>query len=220
LNQKILKSIWIAALVIPYVVFSAKIFQTSTEETLRSDIGILVSLTGVFIAIFIAIKLYEIGKSRELQEHQHYKERLTYEIQRLIFFVDTIAENYRSIIKNPDQENVANNKRHAQFNRSRAEKNLERLKTINSVFNIPPEIRSKFDNILSAYESVLEAVEHGYIRSEGIIDLNKEYAKTLQDFFTKHFFQERNNEQIDINLQKINESLTRIISKNDSKKST
>jgi len=56
------------------------LFRTTTPETIRNDVGIFFSISSVFLAIYIAANLQYNTKTRERQEHQHYKQRLLSEL--------------------------------------------------------------------------------------------------------------------------------------------
>ncbi|MBI5147395.1 MAG: hypothetical protein HZA84_09335 [Thaumarchaeota archaeon] len=149
----------------------------------------------------LVTKVDNIEMTRMKSEHQHYKERLTNEISIFVTRINAIATT---------PENQINAMK---LNISHAERNLVSLRTINSIFSIPPEIRSKFDDILVIYDSILESAEHGCMRLSTIQGANTESAEKIKIFFSIAFFIENNNEVIDKNLKEINRILDNIIKK-------
>jgi len=199
-----------------YGIAVAFLFQSSTDESFRSDIGTFFSITGMYFAIWIAVKLSQSSKLRENLEHQHYVERLSNEIQRLVGLVDTISSLHKRMIKNEgNNEKIIPDLKAVELNRVHAEKSLERLRTINSIFNIPSQIRSECDEVLSAYEAFLENVEHRCLSLNSSEQLNAVYAKQAQSFFKKSFFQKNSTDTINENLRKIEELISRIIKKSN-----
>jgi hypothetical protein len=143
-------------------------------------------------------KVDAIESTRRKSEYQHYKERLTFEMQIFLHRIDAVRTTLEQI------DNL-------KLNISHAKTNLTSLRTINSIFDIPPEIRGELDDILSDYESLIESLEHGCMGLTGISGSIIESAQRVKKFFAEVFFQEDNNEKIDKNLENINHVLTRII---------
>lgn len=199
-----------------YGIAIAFLFQSSTDLTFRSDIGTFFSITGVYFAIWIAVKLSQSSKHRENLEHQHYTERLSNEIQRLVGLVDIITDLHKRMIKNEgDVEKIVIDQRSVELNRFHAEKSLERLRTINSIFNIPSSIRSGCDEVLSSYEAFLENVQHQCLNLNSSEQLNAVYAKQAKSFFEKPFFKKNSTDVIKDNFKKINLLISKIIEKSN-----
>lgn len=162
------------------------------------EIGVAAFISGVILLYDRKLQkdTDKLEKKRMLSEQQHFKERLTNEIHVFLYRINEVANNGSKV------------------NASHAERNLEALRTINSIFSIPSEIRSEFDDIISIYDSILENAEHGCMRPSDISGANIESANKLKDFFASNFFKENNNEKIDKNLFEINKVLIRISEQN------
>jgi len=88
---------------------------------------------------------------------------------------------------------------------------LERLRTINSEFDISSDIRGEFDLILSHYESLLLIVEKHILGFESTNNAHIVYVKEVQNFISKDLFKSNNSEIVSNNLKKLNELFPKIL---------
>jgi len=95
--------------------------------------------------------------------------------------------------------------------RSRAQRSVVKLVTINSDFNIPSDIRSEVDEILSRYDSYLENIEHKCIPFISMGNVFREEASKVRNLVGGDFMRKNNNDFIKEKLQKIEQQLSKII---------
>jgi len=185
-----------------------------TEYKIPDPPNYVTIIVEIAIGFFIASLVYMITrkqqsdsekreKERTLEEHQHYKERMLYELSTLVFRLDTAI----SQIGKEDQ------KRSMVLNLNDVKVNLEGLRQINSLFSTPTEIRSQCDDLLSYYHIMIVSAEQGEISESRIDSSRNGLVDYVKKFIENEFFSRENNEIIDKRLSDLQDQLTRIISK-------
>jgi len=155
-------------------------------------------------------KLDEFTKEQKIQselkeksEHQHYKERITYELPIFVSRMDTALSQYK--IDNQQGSMLANI--------SHAKTNLIQLEQINSIFSISAEIRSQCDDLLADYRATIESIEHSCLFEKSRESTRTSMANHVKKFVQDDFFHSNNNKIIDKRLSALSTQIERISSK-------
>ncbi len=185
-----------------------------TEYNLPDPPNYVTIVIEIVVGVFIAVLVYMITrkqqsdsekreKTRVLEEHQHYKERLLSELHTFIFRVDTAMIQF---IKKEQ-------KLHMFENINLAKINLHSLYQINSIFAIPSQIKSQCDDLLSFYNAIMNLIEREHMIGEGI-ETRMTLAKDTEKLLEHEFFAKNNTKNLDEQLTKVKKQLSHNLSKN------
>jgi uncharacterized membrane-anchored protein YhcB (DUF1043 family) len=214
MKKRIIMVCWLFFIITGTLLFLINLVMT--EYNIPDPPNYVTIVIEIVIGFFIAVLVYMITRkqqsdtekreeTRKTEEHQHYKERLFSELDRLVGLLSSVVDQYGDI----RQKNAMIK------NNSHAERSWVKLSSVNTMFNAPSHIRRNLDDLLSYLDAIIEGVNHGCLMIRDSKNFNSELAKQVKEFLDNDFFKKNNNEVIDKKSNELNNTLSQMISSID-----